>query len=268
MGALASLLIAIATSLLITRIAAVALSITGLSRDAARFQARSAFTGVGFTTQESEKVVNHPLRRRILMLLMLFGNAGLITVISSLVLTFVGTAGKGALILRLLLIIGGLGLIWLFSTSRWIEEPISRVIMWGLNRWTRLDIRDYASLLHLSGEYQVMEMKVASDDWLANKRLSELHLRQEGIIVLGVQRKDGNYVGAPKGKTRLRPGDTTILYGRLPVLSELDSRRNDEAGDFAHDDAVAEQRQVSMEQDRADRDDEEADSLLREKSYQ
>ncbi|PSN13250.1 potassium transporter TrkA, partial [filamentous cyanobacterium CCP5] len=39
MGALASLLIAIATSLLITRIAAVALAMTGLSKDSAPFQA-------------------------------------------------------------------------------------------------------------------------------------------------------------------------------------------------------------------------------------
>lgn len=58
MVALISFLFVIATSLLITHIAAVALTLTGLSSDIARFQARSAFTGVGFTTKEAEKVVN------------------------------------------------------------------------------------------------------------------------------------------------------------------------------------------------------------------
>lgn len=252
MGALVSLLIAIATSLLITRIAAVALSMTGLSRDSARFQARSAFTGVGFTTQEAEKVVAHPVRRRILMLLMLMGNAGVITVISSLVLTFVGDVGVYARILRLALIGLGLGLIWLISRSQWLERSISKLIKWALNHWTRLDVRDYASLLHLSGEYQVMELQVEPEDWLADKCLSEMSLRDEGVIVLGIQRQNSHYVGAPKGKTCVRAGDVMILYGRLSTLSELDTRRNDLSGDVAHQDAVAEQRQVDIQQDYED----------------
>src|SRR5687767_7500660 len=74
-------LAAVFISLLITRIASVALTVTGLSRQSARFQARSAFSGVGFTTSEAEDVVNHPVRRRIVMWLMLIGNAGLITIV-------------------------------------------------------------------------------------------------------------------------------------------------------------------------------------------
>ena len=57
MVALIGLLIVFSLSILITRIATIALTYTGLSKEASRFQARSAFTGVGFTTSESEKVV-------------------------------------------------------------------------------------------------------------------------------------------------------------------------------------------------------------------
>lgn len=52
MFAIASLLVVLVLSLLVTRIATVALTHTGLSREVARFQARSAFSGVGFTTSE------------------------------------------------------------------------------------------------------------------------------------------------------------------------------------------------------------------------
>jgi len=97
-----SLLVIITLSILITRLATLALAHTGLSREAARFQARSAFTGVGFTTTESEKVVNHPVRRRILLLLMLLGNAGIVSAITSLLLGFmdsgdmkIGIVGSG-----------------------------------------------------------------------------------------------------------------------------------------------------------------------------
>jgi len=89
MVAISSLLLVLVFSLLITRIATIALTYTGLSRQSAKFQARSAFTGVGFTTSESEKVVNHPVRRRILLLMMLVGNAGIVTVIATFILGFI-----------------------------------------------------------------------------------------------------------------------------------------------------------------------------------
>ena len=84
MVAIATLLIIVSLSLVVNRIATVALMFTGLSKDAARFQSRSAFTGAGFTTTESELIVQHPVRRRIIMMLMFLGNAGLITVIATL----------------------------------------------------------------------------------------------------------------------------------------------------------------------------------------
>ena len=57
MIAIASLLLVLLLSLIILRVASEALILTGLSREAARFQARSAWTGTGFTTAESELVV-------------------------------------------------------------------------------------------------------------------------------------------------------------------------------------------------------------------
>ena len=78
-------------SMTITRIATIALTMTGVSRQSARFQARSALTGAGFTTSESESMVNHPVRRRIIMWLMLTGNAGIVSVVG---LLFVTTSSR------------------------------------------------------------------------------------------------------------------------------------------------------------------------------
>lgn len=249
MAALASVLIVLTLSLLINRIATVALTLTGLSRQAASFQARSAFTGVGFTTKEAEQVVSHPVRRRIIMLLMLLGNVGIVTAISSLLLTFVNTVGPTEWLLRLLILTIGLLILWFLARSKWIDRRISRLIHWALRKWTRLDVRDYNRLLHLSGEYTVTELEVESDDWLANRRLIDLDLKQEGIIVLGIHRANGRYVGAPKGDTKIHPEDTLILYGKLSLLSELDERTADLAGEAAHRRAVDEQKQTLAQQE-------------------
>ena len=250
MTALISVLVAITLSLLITRIATEALTLTGLSRTSASFQARSAFTGSGFTTSESEAVVQHPVRRRIIMWLMFLGNAGIITVISSLVLTFVSTDSVRGGLSRFVFLFLGLAILWLFASNKAFNRLLTRLVRKALRRWTDLDLRDYASLLHLRGEYLVREITVDDDDWLANKKLEQLRLRDEGIAVLGVQRSDRTYLGAPHGDTYISPGDILILYGRKTALSELDKRCQGTAGEQAHRQAIATQQQIEREQEK------------------
>ena len=248
MAALISVLVAITLSLLVTRIATEALTLTGLSRTSASFQARSAFTGSGFTTAESEAVVKHPVRRRIIAWLMFLGNAGIITVISSLVLTFVSTTSVGNGLSRLIYLFLGLAVLWLLATNRAFNRILTRLVRKALRRWTDLDLRDYASLLHLRGEYLVREIAVSRENWLANKKLKELRLRDEGIAILGIQRPDSTYVGAPHGDTAIYPGDTLILYGRKTALSELNQRQEGWAGEQAHQQAIANQQQLEREE--------------------
>ena len=86
-----SLVVVVILSMLVVRIATVASTLTGLSGELVRFKARSVFTGAGFTRGKSEKVVGHPVRRRINMLLMLLGNVGIITAMSTSILSAIDT---------------------------------------------------------------------------------------------------------------------------------------------------------------------------------
>jgi hypothetical protein len=238
--AIVSVLIIVALSLVITRVATVALTLTGLSRETARFQARSALTGSGFTTSESEKIVRHPLRRRIVMALMLVGSAGVVSVIGSLMLSFIGSEGAadaGSRVLTLLL--GLAGLFWL-STSRWFDRGLQGFIRWLLRRYTDLDVRDYASLLHVHGEYSVSELHVDAGDWLAGRTLQELALTEEGVLVLGIERSDGSYEGAPHGPTLVHAGDIVVLYGPAERLEDLDRRPAGQLGERAHHERTGE----------------------------
>lgn len=249
MLAILSLLLIITLSVLITRIATIALAYTGLSREAARFQARSAFTGVGFTTIEAEKVVNHPVRRRIILLLMLVGNAGIATAISSLIISFMSPGLGAPFYLKLLFLIGGIVLLWFIAQSKWIDRRLSTIVGRALKRYTALDVRDYASLLHLAGEYRVMELQVKASDWLANMKLMDLRLRDEGITILGIERPPTVFIGGPSGDTEILPGDTLIIYGREQALASLDRRFKGKMGDLAHEQAVNEQQKL-QEQER------------------
>ena len=177
MVALITLLATLIISLLITRIGAVALSLTGLSSDVARFQSRTAYTGVGFTTSESEQIVNHPVRRRIVEFLMMTGNIGIAVVIASMMATF--AQGEGELAqqgitsrivwLKISILFGVLALLWIVGTQKWVDQTLESFISWALKKWTDLDVKDYVSLLHLGNGYVVFEITVNAGDWIGEK---------------------------------------------------------------------------------------------------
>ena len=246
--ALITLVSTLVISLLVTRIGAVALTLTGMSQDSARFQARSAYTGVGFTTLESEQVVNHPVRRRVLAFLMLTGNIGIAVVIASMMATFVqqDQSGGQGWTRALVLIIALFGL-WVMSTQKWVDQTIEHIIAWSLTKWTSLDIRDYVSLLHLADGYVVYEIKVNQGDWIADKLLSESKLTAEGVLVLGIHRANGKYAGSPSGRTQVHVGDVLSVYGPKQRLEELDIRKQGSEGDRAHEIAMETQKKTADE---------------------
>jgi len=168
--------VVLGTSVMLIRVAAVALESTGLSRDAARFQARSAFTGVGFTTSEAENVVVHPARRRIVMWLMLVGNVGIVSVMAAVLVSAIDLRSQQGVGSLLAVLIGGLALLCVLSSNRWVDRKMCGLIGWAVKRWTTLNARGYVELLHLRDEYGVSRFRVNDGDWISGKRLHDAGL--------------------------------------------------------------------------------------------
>ncbi len=133
MAAIITVILILVFSILITRVAAIALTHTGLSRESSKFQARSAFTGVGFTTSESEKVDTW---------------------------------------IKVLILVGGALILWNLANSQWVDQQLSRIIEKYLKKYGGLSVTDYASLLQLSGDYKIAEIAIECDHWLCNKKMS------------------------------------------------------------------------------------------------
>jgi hypothetical protein len=217
-----SVLVVLLVSLLVARVGTVALTLTGMSREAARFQARSAFFGVGFTTGEAEAVVGHPVRRRIIMWLILLGNAGVVTTTGTLLISFAGGQDKlrGVVVLA-----AGVVVLGALAMSRPVDRVLTRGIRRALRRWTDLDVRDYAGLLELGDGYTVAELEVEDSDWIAGHELGDLTLRDAGVVVLGIHRPQADYVGAPEPTTTVHPGDVLTVYGLQERVEALDRGR-------------------------------------------
>jgi hypothetical protein len=246
MFAVIAFLILLALFLTTSRVAAVAFEATGMARDSAQFQARSALLGVGFTTSEAEDITSHPTRRRIALWLMTFGNVGTVTFVGSFVLAFGGTRAALALQRSGLLLTGMAILLALVHTGS-AERAIESVTKAALRRFTSLDTRDFAALLRFDSDYAVTEFHADEGEWLVDRRLADLHLTREGVVILGLHRADGTFIGAPTGDTVIHAGDLILAYGRSPVLRELANRPSSE-GDAAHELAVDEHKAVMERQ--------------------
>jgi len=247
MVALFSLLVIITLSIIVVRIGAIALELTGLSPEVASFQAQSAFSGVGFTTVESETIVNHPVRRRIIRILILLGSAGIMSVIATLVLTFIGQTGKYVL-RRGEILFAGLVVIFLFARSRYIYNMMKMIITKALKKWTAVHIYDYEQMFGLSKGYTISKIIVSENSWLSNRKLNELKLEKEGVIVISIFRKveeEERYIGLPTGETEVKPGDLLICHGRQEVSKALSRRPKGFEGDKDHEGKVEEERNLS-----------------------
>lgn len=212
-------LLVVFVSFLIVRAAAIALMMTGMDENRARFQALSAFSGTGFTTKEAESVVNNPLRRRIITWLMILGNAGIVTVIITATTSFVTSKGY-QLSINVLILLVGIYLIYKIVTRkgftrRWesfIEDKLvkSHVFEEGVTE----------DLLHLFEGYGLVRAIIKENSPFVGSSLSECKLSGKGLLVLGIER-DKDWIPIPKAKETIKEGDRLVVYGHLRILREL-----------------------------------------------
>ena len=207
-------------SILVSRTGAVALRLTGLPEQVARFQARSAFTGAGFTTSESEAIVNHPVRRRIVSQLMIVGNLGLVSVMATVIVSLVGSSGpEGALLLQLLWLAAVLLVLWFLVLNPFADRIMCNIIGRLLAKTEGFGGRKPARLLQLPAGHGVTQILVHPESGLAGRQLRELVAN--GVVILGLQREDGRYVNLPRDGEEVRPADEIFLYGPDQVLARF-----------------------------------------------
>ncbi|MEM7024495.1 MAG: potassium transporter TrkA [Pseudomonadota bacterium] len=217
-----TLFIVLTLSVLVIRTGAVALRLTGLSEEAARFQARSAFTGTGFTTSESEAIVTHPVRRRIIGLLMTIGSLGFVSVLATVVVSLVGASGAEGTMIRQLLWLGGvLIVLWFLLLNPFADRVTCGIIGRLLTTSEGFGGRKPARLLQLPAGFGVVQILVRVSSDLAGRQLGVVI--PEGAVVLGLQRENGAYLDRPGDRETVRPADEIILYGRDEALARFGS---------------------------------------------
>jgi hypothetical protein len=199
MTAALTLLIILTVSLIVVRIGGTALRLTGMSLDAARFQSISALTGTGFTTQEAETTMHHPLRRRVLIALMFTGHLGVVSLASAVILG-VSTAQEGSVVWTVLYMVLAVLVICAVAMSAAVDTFICGVIAAGLKRVGWFDESQHFVINELPGGTQIVE-HVA-------KQSCNVDAPSLGLIVLQMNDEPPN-----SGTLHLTAGDRVLCFG-------------------------------------------------------
>jgi hypothetical protein len=224
MTSLVALVIIIVLSYLIIKVGAISLRMTGIDKESAIFQSLSAFTGTGFTTFEAEDVVNYSDRRKVIKILMLLGNAGIVSIIAMLIVSFTGAPG-GQIFTKLGIIGLVILVIVIVSVVRGLDNLVDRFIERRLSKFTRFSMGAFSEMLKLADGYGVAEIKLPAGHPIAGRRLYEAELRDRDILILAI-RRGVSLIPAPRADEYLKEGDKLVCFGLLKNIAAV----ADEAG--------------------------------------
>lgn len=212
-------ILAILIAFLVVRAAAIALMMTGLDGDRARFQALSALTGTGFTTREAESIVNHPKRRKIISWLMIIGNAGIVTVIVTATSSFVSSTGV-ELPITAAILLAGVFVVYRIARHRGVVRRWDIFVEGRLSRSGAFKNAPTEDLLHFGEGYGLVREIVTPESPLADRTLVGSQLSSRGVLVLGIERGP-RWIPIPKPDETMRPGDRVVVYGPLEIVKAL-----------------------------------------------
>jgi hypothetical protein len=215
-------IIALVVSWVVVRIGAIAFQITGLEWSLAKFQSLSCFSGTGFTTKEAELITGDKRRRKIATILMVLGNAGLVTLIASAasalnpehnVVPWLEENFLNAPI-NITVLAAALFLVYKILTNRHITGKLTRYLRKKVIKQELLKPVSFEELLQLTGGYGISRIEVGADSPLIDKTLAESDLRKNDITVLAIIR-DNETIPNPSANRRIQKGDGLISFGKV-----------------------------------------------------
>lgn len=186
MGAALTIVFLFAVSSTIVRVAGVVLEHSGMPMHAARLQALSALSGTGFTTSESEDLMRHPVRRKVLMYLMICGSIGIASVAATLIVSAlnVSTEVDGLLLQGASVVLALLFVRYVLFSQR-VDDLICGLAFRWLNQHGDFG-RSYVIAFQLAENRLIAEHRIKE---AASSNLADLDIKD--LTVLG-WRKPGD----------------------------------------------------------------------------
>ncbi|WP_233129841.1 TrkA C-terminal domain-containing protein [Domibacillus epiphyticus] len=201
--------------MLVIEVSVILFYITGLKKPVSRYQVISMLTGTGFTTDESQLIIDHPIRRRISAFLILFGAFSLAVVISAMT----NMLSDDLRLKELLVINTVLAIVLLIGKIPILQNKLRDKFDYELHK--NLDISELPikDALYLDENDVVTEVAIEENSKLVGKKVVDLFKNEEDITLLFIKRGEINIRNTMHNES-IQAGDDLFLYGNKEEIEK------------------------------------------------
>ncbi|MEG1002066.1 TrkA C-terminal domain-containing protein [Clostridium sp.] len=204
--------------LVIVNICSILMRLTGMPIKKARFQVVSLLTSTGFTTRESEMVVQHPVRRKIASWLMIVSYVSTATFISFFVTMISDTVtGIGFFVVIVVLIVFNF-IIKKTKTIEKLELNLENAVLKS-KIWEKMNSESLTLITNTRG-YGVYQIYLSKECRIIGKSILDSGLKDLEIEVLNIDKGD-------KFIKFATPDYIFEVFDRVTVYGNLKNIRNE-----------------------------------------
>jgi hypothetical protein len=200
---------------LVLEIAVVLLVSTGLEVEVARFQVVSLLTATGFTTDESELIAKHPVRRKISIFLILFGVFSLAVLISFISAILI----QDFRLLQLVCITTFFATVLLVVKNKAMQLKLAQRFKKHLKSEYELHELPIHEILYIDDQDWFGNIQICKDSTFIHLKIDNFILPEEDIQVLFVHRGQEK-IRRELSNLLIQEGDTLLIYGLKASIEE------------------------------------------------
>jgi hypothetical protein len=219
---LISFFILIIAYLVIVEIFTVLFRLTGLREDKARFQAISLMTNSGYTSKESELIMNSSIRKNLATMMMLFGYIFAVSGVSLLVNLFIRAGEAQFNWLTLLYSLLFLLIIIAITRSKWLIRHFDRLVEYLAQRKDDGLFCNNIRILEMIHDKLIAEIMITRlPSEIAGKNLKETNFSSTYMLNVLLIKRGSQIIDHVTPRDELKKGDRVLIYGSKKHIIEL-----------------------------------------------
>ncbi|MGL4606101.1 MAG: TrkA C-terminal domain-containing protein [Eubacteriaceae bacterium] len=219
---LISFFILIIIYLLVMEIFTVLFRLTGLREDKARFQAISCMTNSGFTTKESELILNSVPRRHLARIMMIFGYLFAVTGVSLLVNLFIRSSPQEINWRTLIYSITFLIVFITVTRSKWLVGKFDRLIEKIVSKRGQRQLSNNVRIYDMYHEKIIAEVFVTCPpSEIIGKTIGEINIKKKYQLNILLIRRGKLILDNIEASDMILKGDRVLIYGSKVNIMDL-----------------------------------------------
>lgn len=218
---LLALIVYVIIVLLVVEVLSIAFEMTGVSHDKAKFQVIVMLT-TGYSTKESEIIVQHPVRRKLATFAMIFTYVSNVTLFS-IIVNLTRTVITKSLIAKSLIV---LFILLLFVKNRIVLESKLRN-EFIKHRLFSVNRTNLYYLLSKNNGYGLYNICVDRMFKFVGETIKESPLKERGVQILNID-KGNRIIEFPEPDYKMELGDNLLVYCKLNAIKKCFFKKEDD----------------------------------------